>query len=141
MFRHYKDLGQISTLVDVKKDYKKPEFDYGQSTTDPSFFEPMQSLITNMRNTATPSEGIFDFNSDDKIPDDVNAPLGRKPGMTHEEISSLRNKVEQSIKSQSETAKIKDEVSKKDLNNLVENTKVIKQVLSSDEPVSNSKDS
>lgn len=93
-------------------EYKPPI--YGESNTDVSFYEPQSSRIANMRKSASGlSTGVYDFEADEKIElDKVQAPIGRKPGMTFEEISQVTTINAQNIKQQSGEAETAEKAAK-----------------------------
>lgn len=102
----YKTCDQITETCDYR--FSLPE--YGKSTTDPSYFEPQASRIANMRNSASSaSEGVYDF-EDDPASSDIDryhVPVGRKPGITFEEVFAMQEQNIQRIKANNK--KISDE--------------------------------
>lgn len=96
----------FNTLYQEKNellDYKYEAPVYGESNTDISYYEPNSTRIANMRKAASGlSTGVYDFD-EGKAPDieDCVVPIGRKPGMTFEEISQIQTINAQRIKSQS----------------------------------------
>lgn len=111
-FTHYGSVSQISFLCDYN--FTPPT--YGETTTDPSFYEPQATRIANMRKSASGGQALYDF-EDGHIPDNnidnVHIMLGRKPGLTLEEVSQIQETNAQHIVAQSEKAK-KDEKAKED---------------------------
>lgn len=89
---YYKNTEQISEIDPEVKPFKLPKF--GKSTTDPTYYEPMATAIQNMRNSADGSgQSLYDFATGTKTPDvSYTVPmLGRKPGLTIEEVSQINN--------------------------------------------------
>lgn len=84
----------------IEYKYKAPV--YGESNTDISFYEPNASRIANMyRSASSASKGVYDFD-DGKERDirDCVVPVGRKPGLTFEEISQMQTDNNNRIKLQ-----------------------------------------
>lgn len=106
-------------------DYKYEPPIYGESNTDISYYEPQSTRIANMKRSASGlSTGAYDFDENSKVKiEDAHVPLGRKPGMTFEEISQIQTRTESSIKSQAKNAEKElndmDEVSKKNIKEAV----------------------
>lgn len=105
--------------ISKKCDYKFVVPKYPETTTDGSFYEPQATRIQNMKKSASSSnQGLYDF-YDDEIKgngaeryrsqvlnrlDNSVTPLGRKPGMTTEEVMSIMNRTEENIKQTSKDA-------------------------------------
>lgn len=115
----YKDLSQISELADYE--YVAPT--YGETTTDPTYYEPQASRIANMRKSAgSLSSGAYDFTEsvgDDFDPendphsaDKVHTMLGRKPGLLREEVSQIATQNLNNIKRSSKSAEEKENLEK-----------------------------
>lgn len=95
---HYINNAQISKRAD-DYNFKLPEF--GESTTDPTYYEPTATRIANMRKTATGFIGLYDYedplkgNNPKEIENNALNQVGNatvdvrfsKHGMTREEIS------------------------------------------------------
>lgn len=83
-------------------DYKYSAPIYGDSNTDLSFFEPNSTRIANMyRSAGSLSKGVYDFDDGKKRDiEDCVVPIGRKPGMTFEEISQIQTYNNQRIKNE-----------------------------------------
>ena len=85
-------------------DYKYSAPKYGASNTDISYYEPNSTRIANMyRSASSAGTGVYDFDDgkERKIEDCV-VPIGRKPGMTFEEISQIQTNNRERIKSQAD---------------------------------------
>lgn len=114
-------------------DYQYEPPIYGESNTDISYYEPNSTRIANMKKSASGlSTGVYDFDENSKVKiEDVHSPLGRKPGMTFEEISQIQTRTESSIKSQAKKAEKElndmDEVSKKNIKEAVTIANAIEQ--------------
>lgn len=95
---YYKNTEQITEIDPEAPAFVLPK--YGKSTTDPTYYEPMATAIANMRNSAQGSgKSLYDFEAGSKIPDieNVTPMIGRKPGMTIEEISQISTQNMQNI--------------------------------------------
>lgn len=100
---------------------------YGESNTDITFYEPNATRISNMYKSASAaSKGVYDFDgSKKKIPniEDCTVPLGRKLGLTFEEVSQLQTINNSKIKNQSDniekSEKDKTEQLKKEVGEVV----------------------
>lgn len=107
----YKSTDQITDVCDYV--FSLPE--YGPSTTDPSYYEPQSTRIANMRRSASSvSEGVYDF-SDDPHSADIDryhVPVGRKPGITFEEVFAMQERNIQRIKANNK--KVSDEKAAKE---------------------------
>lgn len=107
-------------------DYQYEPPIYGESNTDISYYEPNSTRIANMKKSASGlSTGAYDFDEKSEVEiEDVHSPLGRKPGMTFEEISQIQTRTEMSIKSQSKQAekdmKDSDELVKQNIKQAVD---------------------
>lgn len=103
---HYKNTEQITEIDPEAPAFVLPKF--GESTTDPTYYEPMATAIANMRNSAQGSgKSLYDFEAGSEVPDIENVipMIGRKPGMTQEEISQISTQNMQNIKSDIEADK------------------------------------
>lgn len=94
---------------EIHYEYHAPK--YGESNTDTSFYEPNSTRIANMyRSAGSLSKGVYDF--DDGKERDIekcHVPIGRKPGLTFEEISQIETNVSSSIQKESKQIE-KDEL-------------------------------
>lgn len=116
---------------EVSYKYKGPI--YGPSNTDPSYYEPQATRIANMyRSASAASNGVYDFDDGSKAPDinDCVVPVGRKPGLTFEEVSQMQTINERNIKAQAKQAEQElndsDELSKKNIKEAVAMANAIK---------------
>lgn len=110
--------------------FKLPEF--GPSNTDISYYEPNASRIANMKKTASGlSTGVYDFeqNPGREIKDNFHVPLGRKLGLTFEEVSQLETRNNASIKSQADNSeKLKKELKEKSAERVAEAVEMSKAI-------------
>lgn len=106
-----------NTLIDYK--YESPI--YGESNTDISYYEPNSSRISNMRKTASGlSTGVYDFDENSKVSiEDAHSPIGRKPGMTFEEISQIETINNARMKATSDAASDADSKAKENIKEAV----------------------
>lgn len=114
-------------------EFKPPK--YGESNTDVSFYEPQSSRIANMRKSASGlSTGVYDFEADEKIElEKVQAPIGRKPGMTFEEISQVATMNAQNIQQQSKDAENSEKAAKAAKEEAISTAKAASQAISEKE--------
>lgn len=122
---HYVNNAQISVRADDLYKFELPKF--GESTTDPTYYEPTATRIANMRRSAGSFVGLYDF--DGPVSDSVtglkqldNAQVDvryAKHGMTKEEISQtamLKSlQADELIKNKKQSAKDNAETLKKEV--------------------------
>lgn len=115
----YRTTDQITDRKD-KYEFKPPVF--GESTTDPTYYEPTATRIANMKKAAYNGITLYDFDDKNKMPDDISkirvAP-GRKPYMTKEEISQEVNDIKDKLQNEFS----KDEADKENLAKEIKNVK------------------
>lgn len=107
----------FSTVRQEKNDPCDYKFElpiFGESNTDISYYEPQSSRIANMRKAASGlSTGVYDFEADEKFDiENVTSPIGRKPGITFEEVSQVATDNANRIQTQSKNAE-NEEAAKK----------------------------
>lgn len=104
----------------------KPPF-YGESNTDISYYEPNASRIANMKKTATGlSSGVYDFDENSKVDiENAYSPIGRKPGLTFEEVSQMQTNNNARMKATSDKANDADAKAKENIKEAVEMSKAI----------------
>lgn len=120
---------------------------YPETTTDGSFYEPQATRIQNMKKSASSSnQGIYDFYDDEIKGNDVSryhdqvmnrlntseTVLGRKPGLTAEEVMSVMSRTVESVEDNSKKQSKADR--KKEVEKLeqIENAKTIVKAISQD---------
>lgn len=130
----------FSTLYQEKNtncDYKFKLPFFGESNTDISYYEPQASRIANMKKTASGlSTGVYDFeeNPGREIKDNFHVPLGRKPGLTFEEVSQLETRNNASIKSQADNSeKLKKELKEQSAERVAEAVEISKAISASND--------
>ena len=97
MTTYYENTEQITKKS--TKEYKFTLPEYGESTTDPTFYEPMATAISNMRNSAKSIPTLYDFEAGRNIDiEKIHIMLGRKKGLTQEEMSQIETNLKQEIK-------------------------------------------
>lgn len=115
----YEDTTQISKLVKKPYKFKLPTF--GESRTDPTFYEPTATRIANMRKSASSGVALYDYEGDFKRSDvekqtreHVFEPA-RNIGITREELSQIVNTTAKSIDKKIDSAKEeqKDKIAEK----------------------------
>ena len=123
-------LHYFSTLKQEKNtllqyEYKPPI--YGESNTDISYYEPNETRIANMRKTASGlSSGVYDFDENSKVSiEDAFSPIGRKPGLTFEEVSQMQTDNNARMKATSDKATDADSKAKENIKEAVEMSKAI----------------
>lgn len=116
-------------------DYKFELPFFGESNTDISFYEPQSSRIANMRKAASGlSTGVYDFEAGEKFDlDKVTAPIGRKPGITFEEISQVATYNANNIKQQSNDAEEAEKAAKAAKDEAISTAKEASKVISENE--------
>lgn len=118
-----------------KCDYRFELPIFGESNTDISYYEPQASRIANMKKTASGlSTGVYDFekNPGREIKDNFHVPLGRKLGMTFEEVSQLETRNNSSIKNQADNSeKLKKELKEKSAERVAEAVEMSKAISAS----------
>lgn len=113
MLHYYSGSNQIPGTAEEYYTHDNPIF--GESTTDPTFYEPTASRIANMKKAAGGLRGIYDFNDSVKSPDEALNQLSgasvdvrfSKHGMTKEEISQVT--MEKSLQADSMISKKKSD--------------------------------
>lgn len=137
---YFKNTEQISEIDVEAKPFTLPKF--GDSTTDPTYYEPMATAIQNMRNSAEGSgQSLYDFAPGTKAPDvsDTVPMIGRKPGLTIEEVSQINNinnaNIQEDIKKDKEEKKNKDKQTKDavELSQAIDEARVQGMSVASDE--------
>ena len=107
----YEDTNQISKLVKKSYEFKLPTF--GESRTDPSFFEPSATRIANMRKSASSGVALYDYEGDFSKSDIQKQTRthyvepARILGVTREELSQIQNMAAHNIDAEIEAA-VKD---------------------------------
>lgn len=110
----YADTSQISKLVKAKP-FVLPKF--GESRTDPTYYEPTATRIANMRKSATSGVALYDYEGDFSKSDikkqtrDHFMEPAREIGITREELSQIQNTAARSVDEKIDSAK-KDKQSK-----------------------------
>lgn len=123
----YEDCNQISKLKKKPYEFKLPVF--GESRTDPSFYEPTATRIANMRRSASAGVALYDYDgsrfadiaanpnltSEQKLAEYANRldvttkkhfmEPARQLGVTREEISQIQNETASKVDSKIEVAK------------------------------------
>lgn len=96
----YADTSQISKRVN-KYEFKLPTF--GESRTDPTFYEPTATRIANMRKSASSGVSLFDYEGDFSRSDIQKQTRehfiepAREIGITREEISQIQNEASRNV--------------------------------------------
>lgn len=110
----YADTSQISKLVEAKP-FVLPKF--GESRTDPTYYEPTATRIANMRKSASSGVALYDYEGDFSKSDIKKQTRehflepAREIGITREELSQIQNTAVRAVDEKIETAK-KDKQSK-----------------------------
>lgn len=115
----FEDTNQISKLVKKSYEFKLPTF--GESRTDPSFYEPTSSRIANMRKSASSGVALYDYEGDfskDDIQKQTRTHFvepARKLGVTREELSQIQNMTARKVDEKIEAAEqeVKDKIAEK----------------------------
>lgn len=104
----YSDTSQISKLVEAKA-FVLPRF--GESRTDPSYYEPSASRIANMRKSASSGVALYDYEGEFSKSDIKKQTRehfmepAREIGITREELSQIQNTTVRAINEKVEVAK------------------------------------
>lgn len=115
----YEDTNQISKLSKNPYEFKLPTF--GESRTDPTFYEPTATRIANMRKSASSGVALYDYEGDFKRSDiekqtreHVLEPA-RNIGITREELSQIVNITAKDIDEKIDSTKeeMKDKIAEK----------------------------
>lgn len=105
----YEDTNQISKLTKKPYEFKLPTF--GESRTDPTFYEPTATRIANMRKSASSGVALYDYEGDFSRSDIAKQTRehfiepAREIGITREEISQIQNEAASKIDEQLSVAK------------------------------------
>lgn len=110
----YSDTSQISKLVKAKP-FVLPRF--GESRTDPTYYEPTATRIANMRKSASSGVALYDYEGEFSKSDIKKQTRehfmepAREIGITREELSQIQNTTAREVDEKIEVAK-KDKQSK-----------------------------
>lgn len=129
----YKTTDQITETCDYKFDL--PEF--GESTTDPSYYEPQSTRIANMRKSASSaSDGVYDFYDDPSSADldEYHTLVGRKPGITFEEVSAMNEINNFRINANNKAFEESEKRSKKSKEDAIQSAKDLAAAIREDNP-------
>lgn len=104
----YQDTNQISKLVN-KYEFKLPTF--GESRTDPTYYEPTATRIANMRRSASSGVALFDYEGDFSRSDIQRQTRehfmepAREIGITREELSQIQTETSYKVETKLDEAK------------------------------------
>ena len=112
MIINYADTSQVSKIVKPIV-FRLPTF--GESRTDPTYYEPTATRIGNMRKSASVGVALYDYEGDFSKAEIKNQTRkhflepAREIGITREELSQIQNeaaqRVDSEIKAQNDEAK------------------------------------
>lgn len=129
----YADTNQISKRVS-KYVFKLPTF--GESRTDPTFYEPTANRIANMRKSASSGVALYDYEGDFSRSDIQKQTRehfiepARNIGITREEISQIQNVTASNIDKNIEEAREIAKENKKKILEVADMAKVAKSAIS-----------
>lgn len=130
----YADTNQISKRV--KYEFKLPTF--GESRTDPTYYEPTATRIANMRKSASAGVALYDYEGDYSRSDIAKQTRehyiepAREIGITREEISQIQNEAARKVDSKIDEAKKEKQNTIDKQREIADMAKIAKSAISED---------
>lgn len=134
----YADTNQISKRVN-KYEFKLPTF--GESRTDPTYYEPTATRIANMRKSASSGVALYDYEGDFSRSDIAKQTRehfmepARELGITREEISQIQNEASRKVDSKIDEATKEKQNSIDKKREIADMAKIAKNAMSDDSGV------
>lgn len=131
----YADTNQISERVN-KYEFKLPTF--GESRTDPTYYEPTATRIANMRKSASAGVALYDYEGDYSRSDIAKQTRehyiepAREIGITREEISQIQNEAARKVDLKIDEAKKEKQNTIDKQREIADMAKIAKSAISED---------